>query len=193
MKLVYIQQNTREWLQFRRSHICASDAPAIMNESPFKDCMKLYDEKIHAYEQPVSYYMQRGKDLEKIALEMFEQETGLVMFPMVGVHEGIDWMAASFDGVSVDRKTILEIKCPGKKDHQTALKGKIPKKYTAQIQHQIYVSGTDFAFYYSFDGEKGIILEVKRDQEYIEIMLAKELEFWNCIQTRTYPKPITLE
>jgi predicted phage-related endonuclease len=118
-------------------------------------------------------------------LELFEQETGIMFFPAVGVHESIEWMAASFDGVSIDRKAILEIKCPGKKDHKQALEGKIPRHYFPQIMHQIEVAGLDMSYYYSFDGESGVILEVKRDQAFIDMMLAKEKEFWDSIQIST--------
>lgn len=178
MQLVNLKQNTKEWLQFRRSHICASDAPIIMGVSPYKKLDKLREEKLKCYESITTSYMQRGKDLEPIALEMFEKETGLIMFPMVGKHEGIEWMAASFDGVSIDRKHIVEIKCPGKKDHELALQGKIPPKYYPQIQHQLCVSDLKMAYYYSFDGDQGIILEVNIDQDYILNMVEKEFDFW---------------
>ena len=182
MKLQQLTQKTKAWIDFRKLHICASDAPAIMGMSPYKKIDQLRKEKLQSYEQATNVYMQRGLDLEPLALEMFEKETGLILFPAVGIHETIDWMAASFDGVSIDRKDILEIKCPGKKDHNEALEGRIPKHYKAQIQHQIEVSGLDFSYYYSFDGESGVTLEVKRDQEFIDIMLAKEFEFWQSIQ-----------
>jgi putative phage-type endonuclease len=155
-----------------------------MGVSTFKTIQKLYDEKIHCYEQPRNKYMQRGLDLEIIALREFEKETGLIMFPVVGVSDEIDWMAASFDGMTIEGDAIVEIKAPGKKDHSTALKGKIPEKYYPQLQHQIYVSGLQMAYYYSFDGEKGIVLKVKRDDVYIDNMIQKLFEFWQLIQAQ---------
>ena len=111
------------------------------------------------------------------------------MFPGVFVHDTIDWMSASFDGITLEQDAICEIKCPGKKDHAIALKGKIPTKYIPQLQHQIYVSGLSlFSYYYSFDGESGVVIEVKRDQEFIDKMVEKEFEFWNCLMSLTPPK-----
>lgn len=187
MRLVNLTPGTPEWLHFRRTHIGASDAISIMGMSPWKSSLELYEEKIFQFEQDENQYMARGKLLESIALEQFEKETGLIMFPMVFVHDSIEWMSASFDGITLSRECICEIKCPGKKDHSEATLGMIPKKYYPQLQHQIHVSGLDFAYYYSFDGEKGIIIEVKRDQEFIEIMIEKEKEFWNCLQTLKPP------
>lgn len=188
MKLIALEQGTYEWLTFRRSHVCASDAPAIMGLSPYKTKQQLMDEKLRYYEQHCNPYMQRGKDLEPVALEKFQEETNLIMFPMVGVHDSIDWMAASFDGVSICRKYIVEIKCPGKKDHALAMQGKVPEKYYPQVQHQICVSDVDFAYYYSFDGENGVTIKVERDNEFIEKMVDMEREFWDTLQSVTLEK-----
>lgn len=187
MQLVKIKPNTLEWKQFRRVHLGASDAPIIMGVSPWMSPLKLYEEKIFGFEQEENAYMGRGKELESIALESFENETGLTMFPMVFKHDSISWMSASYDGITIDRTAIVEIKCPGKKDHEMALQGKIPTKYLPQIMHQIEVSGLDFAYYYSFDSERGVSIEVPRDQAFIDILLEKEFEFWNCLKTLTPP------
>lgn len=187
MQLIKIQQQTKQWLEWRRNKITATDAPVIMGVSPYKNIDKLYEEKVKCYEPIVNPYMQRGKDLEPIALEAFEKETGLIMFPVVGCHDEIDWMAASFDGMTIEADAIVEIKCPGKKDHSEAKLGKVPKKYLPQLQHQIHVAGVEFSYYFSFDGDKGIILEVKRDQVFIEKMIEEEKIFWDCIQTFTPP------
>jgi predicted phage-related endonuclease len=92
-------------------------------------------------------------------------------------------MIASFDGISVKRDYALEIKCPGKKDHGTALKGSIPIKYYPQLQHQLAVCGLDFIYYYSFDGEDGVTLIVQRDDDFIKNMIDKEKQFWDHLQT----------
>jgi len=155
-----------------------------MQMSPFKNIDQLYKEKNQGFEQVANPYMQRGIDLEPIALEKFEQETGLIMFPCVAVHDNIEWMAASFDGVTICRNAICEIKCPGKRDHFAATNGIIPEKYKAQLQHQLVVSGLWEMFYYSFDGEKGVIIEVKRDQNFIDVMIEKEIEFWERLQAQ---------
>ncbi len=187
MQLVSIRQNSPEWLEFRRHHIGASDAPIIMGMSPWKSIIDLYDEKILGFQKIENIYMSRGKELEPIALESFENDTGLQMFPMVFKHESIDWMSASFDGITIKRDAILEIKCPGKKDHQMALNGKIPEKYIPQLQHQIFLSGLDFSYYYSFDGKNGITIEIKRDELFIEKLLEKEEYFWHCLKNLKIP------
>ncbi len=181
MKIIPIKQKSKQWLDWRCGLITASDSPIIMGMSPYKDKDQLLTEKFRRFETVPNYFMLRGIDLEPVALREFEKETGLIMFPCVGEHEN-GWMGASFDGMTIEGDAILEIKCPGKKDHAKALLGECPKHYFAQLQHQMYVAGVQFSFYYSFDGEKGVIIEVKLDNDFIEIMLEKEREFWECLQ-----------
>ena len=181
MKLINHKQRSREWLQWRSTKICASDAPIIMEHSPFKTVEQLFVEKIKCFESAPNPYMLRGIELESVALEEFEKATGLIMFPCVGEHE-CGWMAASFDGMTIEQDAIVEIKCPGKKDHAVALEGNVPGKYVAQLQHQMYVADLHLAYYYSFDGNKGVIVEISRDDTYCKIMLEKEFEFWQRLQ-----------
>lgn len=182
MKRVRLQQKSKQWLDWRRNKVMASDSPIIMGESKFKTIEKLYDEKVKGYEVTPNQYMMRGNELEPAALQNFEKETGLIMFPCVGIHDDLDWMAASFDGITLEGDALVEVKCPGRRDHNEAMQGMIPKHYRAQIQHQIHVAGIEFAYYFSFDGESGVIVEVKRDQEFIEKMIEKEKEFWHSLQ-----------
>ncbi|HEX4374904.1 MAG TPA: YqaJ viral recombinase family protein [Puia sp.] len=189
MKLINLEQRSSKWLQWRRNRICASDANIIMGTCNFKSIQKLYEEKTKCYEQVPNIYMLRGIELEPIALEAFEKESGLIMFPCVVEHEN-RWMAASFDGMTIEQDSIVEIKCGGKKSHDLALNGVVDPRYYPQLQHQIEVSGLDFVFYYSFDGNKGKILEVKRDQSFIEEMIEKEFEFWQCLQALIPPEGI---
>jgi putative phage-type endonuclease len=188
MHLVSLKQGSEEWLRFRRSHICASDASSILQCNPYKSILDLYEEKVFGFEQDKNHFMYRGLALEPLALEAFEDYTGWTLLPVVVKHASINWMAASLDGMTINQDAIVEVKCNGKKNHELALKGKLPRHYKAQIQHQLECTGLDCAYYYSFDGEAGVIIEVPRDQEFIEIMLEKEREFWNCLQTFTPPK-----
>src|SRR5208337_1949303 len=137
LQFIDCEQGSQEWLDLRKTKITATDAPAIMGVSPWKTKIKCYKEKIGEIENVVkSERMQRGLDLEPIARELFTIRTGIEMFPRVVVR---DWAMASLDGLSIMGHKILEIKCPGPKDHELALCGKIPEYYFPQLQHQMMV------------------------------------------------------
>ena len=173
-----LQQNTAEWLEFRRSKIGSSDAPIIMGKSPWKNPHQLWEEKAGLRTASFeSRAMQRGQQLEPEARKLFELKTGLVVWPDVLIHPSHNFMIASLDGITMDGKTAVEIKCPGAKTHQMALDGEIPEHYRIQMQHQMMVAGLDTMFYFSYDGTNGVTLKVARDQALIDDLAGHEIEF----------------
>ena len=184
-KAIEMTQGSPEWLKLRKKKITATDAPIIMMESPWKTPLQLYNEKISDKSfQQSNERMQRGLDLEPIARDLFNQRTGCHMEPSILVD---DWAMASLDGIDTAMERILEIKCPGEKDHSLAKQGKIPDHYFPQLQHQLYVSGYNEGFYFSFDGADGIIVPFSRNEEYIKNMVNEEHKFYDLLQSKTPP------
>lgn len=183
------QQNSPEWLEMRRNKIGASDAPVIMEVSPWKTPYQLWKEKLGIEtERPQSKSMERGLQMEESARQEFEKMTGLIVVPQVVQHPDYEWMIASLDGIDFTGKNIVEIKCPGKEDHQSALNGQIPFKYIPQLQHQLEVTGLEKGYYFSFDGQCGKVIEIYRDDKYVEGLIKREKQFWMCVQNFEQPK-----
>lgn len=181
----HLEQGTPEWLALRKTKITATDASVIMGENPWKTNYQLYREKISDdAPKPSNERMQRGLDLEPVARDLFTIKTGIEMNPKIIVK---DWAMASLDGMDDSRKFILEIKCPGPKDHELALENKIPGHYYPQLQHQMYVCDVKEMFYFSFDGIEGAIVYVSRNDEYIEKMIFEEKKFYDCLINKTPP------
>jgi len=186
-EILDLVQGTPEWLALRKKKITATDAPIIMGVSHWKTRVQLYHEKLS--DAPISIVnerMQRGIDLEPIARDLFCLKTGQKMSPKVLVK---DWAMASLDGMNAYGTVIVEIKCPGERDHAVAISGKVPEHYYPQLQHQMYVAGVQLIYYFSFDGVDGIIVEVKRDDEYIEKMIQEEKKFYECLMNKIPPEP----
>lgn len=179
-----IIQGSDQWLELRRTKITASDAAVIMGLSPWKNKIQLYYDKKNKIESNKTSAMQRGIDLEPIARDLYEIKTGIEVIPKVILK---DWAMASLDGMSVCGNHIVEIKCPGKKDHDLALQGKIPEYYYPQLQHQMYVCNLSTVDYFSFDGFDGVIVNIKRDHEFIARMIIAELEFYECLMNCIEP------
>jgi len=55
------------------------------------------------------------------------------------------------------------------------------------LSSNINVTGLDMAFYFSYDGEEGIIVEVYWDNNFITELIDKEQEFWKCLSTSSPP------
>jgi putative phage-type endonuclease len=89
---------------------------------------------------------------------------------------------ASPDGI-VSPKKGIEIKCPKTSTHIYTLKsGKLPARYVAQVQGQMFICGFNSVDFVSFDprlptNAQLIIIPVRRDNAYIEILEEKLKSF----------------
>lgn len=174
-----MEQNTQEWLDFRRTKVGASDCPAILGLSPYKTPYQVWEEKVFGVDTFKNAGMLRGQALEEKAREEFERISGVAVMPKIMVSKERDWQMASFDGVSFEGDTFVEIKCPNKEVHGMALKGKLPDHYMAQMQHQLAVMNVKMGFYFSFDGSRGAVVEVPKDEKYIDMINEVESTFYH--------------
>jgi len=183
-----MEQGTQEWHDLRRSKIGASDAPVILGLSPYKTKFQLWEEKVLGKDQEQTGGMARGAALESKARECFEQLTGIPVLPKVVIHPQNDWMMASLDGITFDGTTIVEIKCPNKEVHALAEKGELPEHYMAQVQHQFAVTGAIKGYYFSYNGDRGALVEVFADDKFIKKMLKEEEKFYKLMVDKEAPE-----
>jgi putative phage-type endonuclease len=184
-----LKQNTPEWHRWRLQGIGASDAPVVMGDAPFRTRRYLWSVKTGlARESGVGPAARRGRALESSARIAYERHTGIQMEPLCLVHDGLQWMRASLDGLSFDGAIVLEIKCPWRNRDQAALReGRIPAHYYAQVQHQLEVSGAEELHYWSFDGKAGTLVTVRHDREYVAKLLETETAFWLRVLEQRWP------
>jgi putative phage-type endonuclease len=162
--ILKLEQGSPEWHAHRARYRNASETPVVLGVSPWQTPYQLWLEKTARAERPVTYPMQRGKDLEAAARAAYEALTGHVMQPLVLVDGEY---SASLDGMTLGGELVLEIKCPmkGRESElwQHVAGGTLPEHYAAQIQHQLLVSGAELAHLFVFDGTEGTLLEVRPD------------------------------
>ncbi len=187
--MILPEQGSETWKAMRKKFVCASDSATVLGISPYSTPLQLWEEKLGLRpERPANSAMERGTRLEPIARDIFEKKYRILMMPEVKIHPIDTWMMASLDGISLDGKEILEIKCTNRKNHEIAKAGKIPEYYKPQVQHQIYVSGVDYSYYCSFDSVDIVVVVVYRDDIFINAMIPKLREFYECMITFTEPK-----
>jgi putative phage-type endonuclease len=177
-----LRQGTPSWHIWRKQGIGASEAPIAMGVSKWMTLNQLVDIKTgKATERPSTIYMERGKRLEEPARELYIKKIGLTVRPACLEAFGREWMRASLDGWSDKNQHVVEIKCPGEKDHTLALRGTVPKHYYPQLQHILAVTGFSEIDYWSYREDKGILLKVKRDEKYIQKLISIEEKIWQRI------------
>lgn len=188
-----MEQRSLNWHEWRKLGLGASDAPIVMGVSPWKTPHQLWEEKTgRVTREQGNWATNRGNEMEPRARARLELELGIEFPPTLAEHSKFPEMRASLDGWNEEQKIVLEIKCPGKEDHELAASNKIPEKYYPQIQHQLFVTGGSKAYYYSYseDDQKvgyGHLVEVLPDKEYIVDLLTKMLKFWKHVKDDTEP------
>ena len=192
MKLLNLQQNSEEWNNWRKSNIGSSDAASILNVNPWKSAQTLWLQKLNIVaEDECNLSMIRGIELEPIARKLYEKEVKIPFSPVVMQSCEHDFIIASLDGYNHELRKAIEIKCCGKTQHKQFIKGKVPKHYVAQLQHQMYVAELDEITLLAYNPQEEIeILSLKiiRDDLFIKDLIEKEIKFKYCLENFISPE-----
>ena len=139
-----IIQGTPKWHEFRAQHLNASDAPAMMGESPYKTRDALLREKATGIIAEVSSETQRrfddGHRFEALARPLAEKIIGEELYPVVGSNGKF---AASFDGMTMFGEVIFEHKTLNAALAAIDPDEQLPLYYRIQMEHQLMVSGAE--------------------------------------------------
>lgn len=192
MNIIDIEQGTEAWHAWRATRRMASESPALLGLSPWfpRTPFQLFEVKsgLRVIEQNEA--MRQGLAHEPRAREIYERERGDLMVPHVV--EGAGGYAASLDGISLDGSRILEVKCPRQGSGSGLwLDRVVPDHYTAQVQHQLMVTGAevcDFAIY-APDLDRLAVIEIAPDPDMQARIRGAWDQFWPLYSGRTAPEP----
>src|ERR1700759_496392 len=192
-KIITLQQRSPTWLSWRYMKIGASMASVICDKNPYETPYQLWTKTLDGGSPPMNDSMQKGIELEPLALDWINSHMGTNYAPACMEHHSRGWQIASLDGW--DEKAtdkILEIKCPGEKTHKIAMQGNVPDLYIPQLQHQMEVAGEERALYLSYFQNLGQvdvqIIQVFRDDKFIKKMNELEEKFYECLINCTPPE-----
>jgi putative phage-type endonuclease len=188
LKLV---QGTPAWHAHRAQFRNASESAAVMGLSPWQTPYQLWQVRTGRMEVPVTAPMRHGTEMEPKARAAYEEQTGLIMQPLV-LTDG-DY-SASLDGITLEGDLLLEVKCPYKGQSsslwQAVSVGEVPEHYRVQVQHQLMVAGATLAHLWVFDGVEGILVEIERDDATVAAIRAAWDVFQKYLDQDT-PPPLT--
>jgi putative phage-type endonuclease len=167
-------QQSEGWMRARRGKLTASRFGVICEQSKYATA-RSYWELLTGRLPPGSTTKidnddtRRGVHNEGIALEFYERVTmnkteasGLFLMP-----PPLDFLGASPDALILDKRGIVEVKCPGRA-HLPTISG----EYMAQIQGQIHISGREYCDFVSFhvDSQTVKIWRVSKSEAYWWVM-----------------------
>jgi len=158
MKILDLVQGTPEWHAFRRDAFTASDAPAVMGDSPYKTRDQLLDEKKTGITPDVTpaqqHIFDKGHAAEAAARPIIERRIGEELYPVTGMVEieGII-LGASFDGLTMLYDKNWEHKLYNKELFDLVSSGgELTGKHYWQLEHQLIVSEAEFSIFTVSDG-----------------------------------------
>ncbi|WP_018871431.1 lambda-exonuclease family protein [Thioalkalivibrio sp. ALgr3] len=191
-RYLHLEQRSPEWFAWRRDRITASEAAAILGVSPYTSPYQLWMRKKGLMdEQPDNPAMARGRLLEPLALQLYNDHTGNMAAPVCVERVDLPWLGASLDGLDFWGEIISEIKVPSLEDHEKACEGIVPEKYYPQLQHQLVsVPTAKVNHYWSYrpgHPQETALVEVYRDSEFIDSMLESVEAFWQSLSGDTPP------
>lgn len=184
----------------RRKLIGGSDVAAILGISPWKTPLDVYLDKIKPRsdqpDQNKARVFSRGKRMEPYVIDLLAEETGSTIIARGKRYRDpeFDFMAAEIDAETdkyenVEIKTVSPFKAKEWGEQQS---DEVPVHYTAQVMHGLMVTGRSVCIFGVLIGADDFrVYRVERDDETIDAMRQKEIEFWDRIERRIPPDPAT--
>lgn len=191
-----------QWIAERKQGIGASDCSSILGLNPYKTNVQLWEEKTGRYtpedigNKPVVRY---GVEAEQHLRELFKLD-----YPQYQVNyeefklyrdSQYPFLFATLDGELIDKETgeagILEIKTTNilQSMQKESWNDRIPDNYYLQVLHQMMVTGYSFVIlkaHLKTDWSGNLLITTKHYiirredvQADIDLLQAKEIEFWN--------------
>ena len=185
----------------RLTYIGGSDAAAILGVSPWQTRYQLWAKKTGLIADQVDTDKEkifaRGKRLEPVILQMFEDESGLHVEHRNRRFSDSEYpfLAAEIDGETGNENIDAKSAQPFARGlWGEAGSDEIPIYYAAQFMHGLMVTGRDVCHVAAMIGLDDFrIFKVQRDDDLISFMREKEIEFWGMVQNQTPPEIETAE
>ncbi len=182
----------------RHQGLGASDTPIIMGYSSYKTPYQLYLEKTGTIDSDdeITELQYWGNALEPVIINRFAEENDVhISFPDTVYHPDHPFIFANLDGWIESENAVVEAKVVNsfqRKEWDMGLTDGIPLVYLIQIAKQCLITDATRGYcavliggmeYKQFIYERDAVLE--------DLILKADIEFWNCVQNRIEPEPIS--
>jgi len=180
----------------RMAGIGGSDAGVIMRVNPWKNLIQLWDEKVGNSVAPDlsdNEKIRWGVLLEDLICREYMTRTGRKVRNVNKTfrHPAYPYMQGHIDRKIEGENAGLEAKAVGLRQQKFWEAGP-PEHYRIQVMHYMAITGYDY-----FDvvalvgGQELVIHRIDRDEELIAELIEREKEFWEQVQSKTPPPPVT--
>ena len=173
-----------DWLLSRRRGIGGSDVAKILGLSKYSSPYQIWMDKtgkieINTSETSEAAYW--GHQMEEVVAQEFAKRTGKQVeeSKQIYFHKDYPFLLANVDRLVVGEDAILECKTASEYLKDAWEGDEIPIAYLAQVQHYLNVLDKPKAYIACLiGGNKFVWKEIQRDDELIEQMTEKLVDFW---------------
>lgn len=173
----------KEWLEDRRQGIGGSDVATVLGLNKYKSPYQLWLEKtgqvnVASAQSEAAYW---GNTLEEVVAEEFSKRTGKKVRRrnQVFEHSEYPFLRANIDRDVVGENAILECKTANQFLANEWEDDEIPIQYICQVQHYMNVLNLDYVYIaVLIGGQKFVWKKMDRDQELIDMITDRLVEFW---------------
>jgi putative phage-type endonuclease len=194
-----LNMDREEWLKARNKVIGGSDIGVILGVNSYKSALKLYMEKIGEWQaddlsdNEAVYW---GSVLEPAIADRFAKEHPTMTIKKCNFilqDSEHPFMLANIDReiyCAEKGKGVLEIKTTSAFNDKSWADS-IPFSYMLQLQFYLHVTGYEYGYFATLiGGQKYIEYYIEKDQELIDIICEKTIDFWtNHVKALVAPLP----
>ena len=176
MQIVELTQGTPEWHAHRRNHFNASDAPAMLGESPYKTRAQLLKEYATGITPDIDAATQArfdaGHRFEELARTAMEVQIDESLYPCVGMDGKY---SASFDGITMMEDLVFEHKTINDSIRNAENIEQLPLHYKIQMEHQLMVSGAPVCLFVASKWSYNECIETKQFEYKADLELRQRI------------------
>lgn len=178
-----LEMTQDEWLQERRKGIGGSDVATILGLNKWKSPYQLWLEKTDqiTLDDSAGEAAYWGTTLEPAVANRFSEITGKKVRRrnQMFEHSQYPFLIANIDRDIVGEPAILECKTANQFLAKEWEKDEIPMQYICQVQHYMNVLNREYAYFaVLIGGQRFIWKRIDRDQELIDTITERLIEFW---------------
>lgn len=178
-----LEMTHQEWLEDRRKGIGGSDVATVLGLNKYKSPYQLWLEKtgqveVTSAQSEAAYW---GNTLEEVVAEEFSKRTGKKVRKrnQVFEHPKYPFLRANIDRDVVGENAVLECKTANQFLANEWDDDEIPIQYICQVQHYMNVLNLDYVYIaVLIGGQKFVWKKMDRDQELIDMITDRLVEFW---------------
>lgn len=190
-----LPQGSDAWHLARKSAIGGSEIATILGVNPYETAYNLWLIKSGIKEAPDlsdNFNIKRGHALEPKARELAEDKLNRKFTPCSFQSEEYDFIRYSSDGFDEKENELIEIKCPGSKNHQLIIDTNAPLDYyVPQCQWALMITNAKCIHFVSYNQEFPDpihVVTVLPDEDLQKKLLKAAINFWHMVKNNIQPE-----